>query len=614
MASDNIQGKPSEESIVLAITQPPPSHTDATPLKPEPNLDASDLTLAKPDNPAPDADTAIKMDLPDSADSTDSTAKELTGKDASSPESPDEIQNSPRMIALAVLALAVGMAVAALDGTFVATMLPTIARDLNGADSYQWVGTGYLLTSTALAPVWGKLSDIFGRKQLLMLLMLEFIIFSALCALSNSMIMLIMSRIFQGVGGGAIQSLTFVVIGEIVAPLERGKYMGIMAGITGLCAVIGPFIGGVITDNLSWRWGFWINIPVGVMALIAYQLALKLPRPPGSLRSQFRRVDYLGVFLCTTSISVLLLACTWGGVTYPWASGQVLGTIAVGLVLLVAFVWWEARAGEPVVPLSLFRDKNYIFTNVVLFFVGWAMYGLSYFLPVYFQDVLGLSPTGSGVMNIPLMVFLIPSSFIAGIVTMKTGKYVRFPQLGMALVSIAMGLFTLLDENSPKWMQVVPQVLCGIGFGITMSTGQLMAQTNAPDHMIGPATTVSNFLRSLGGVMGIAVFATVMQNLLTDHAASGIASVAREYRLNQEQIQTFGASLTAQYSGAKVDLSSIPALALAALQLAIKQAYVVGIRYAFISCIPFCILGFLGALFVKHVPLRRTAAVQMSSE
>ncbi|KXS16282.1 MFS general substrate transporter [Gonapodya prolifera JEL478] len=570
---------------------------------------ASQHTQDNSDAPAPLPDTAIKMDSVDSGD------KHPEAKDvSSSDQSPDEIQNSSRAISLAVLALAVGMAVAALDGTCVATMLPTIARDLNGADSYQWVGTGYLLTSTALAPVWGKLSDIFGRKQLLMLLVLEFILFSVLCALSNSMIMLIMCRILQGVGGGGIQALTIVVIGEIVSPLERGKYMGIMAGIAGLCAIVGPFIGGVITDNLSWRWGFWINIPVGVLALIAYHLFLKLPRPTGSLRSKFRRVDYPGVFLCTSSMSLLLLAFTWGGVTYPWASGQVLGTIAVGIVMLGVFVYWEGKAVEPVVPLSLFKNRNYVFTNIILLFIGWAMFGIAYFLPVYFQNVLDLTPTGSGVMNIPVTAFLFPSAVIAGIVTLKTGLYVFFPQLGMALVSVGMGLFTLLDENSPKWMQVVPQILCGVGVGMCMTTCQLMAQTNAPDEMIGPATTVSSFVRSLGAVMGIAVFATVMQNLLTEHAASGIASVAMEYRLSQEQVQTFGASISSQYSGTKVDLSSIPAVALVALQLAIKQAYVVGLRYAFISCIPFCILGFLAALFVKHVPLRTTASVQMNSE
>ncbi|KAJ3335420.1 hypothetical protein HDU93_005531, partial [Gonapodya sp. JEL0774] len=545
----------------------------------ESNLEASTATLQSNDTKLkPEAETAI--DMGPSAEAAVKDAQlgrdgKLTPEDeprASSPKPKDET----RRIALAVLALSLGMAVSTIDGTFVATMLPTISRDLNGADSYQWVGTGYLLTSTALAPVWGKLSDIFGRKELLMFCMIEFTVFSALCAVSNSMTMLIVSRLFQGIGGGALMALTFVVIGEIIAPRERGN----QGAITGICAIIGPFLGGVITDHLSWRWGFWLNVPVGIIALIAYQIALKLPKPAGTFRSQLARVDTLGVLLITGAITLLLLAFTWGGVTYPWVSGQVLGTTAVALVVLPGFLWWETKSPEPVVPLELFKNLNYILTNVVLFFVGWAIYGMGYFLPIYFQTVRGLSPTDSGVMNIPLTAFLIISSIAVGVATMKTGIYVRFPQVGMALVAVAMGLFSMLDENSEKWLEIIPQVICGVGFGMTMSTGTLIAQTNAPDHMIGPSSTIANFTRSLGAVLGIAVFATILQNISGSHAASGLTTVAMQYKLSSSQIALFLASLQSEFSGVQVDLSSIPLDALQALRLVYRQATVAGLRFA----------------------------------
>ncbi|KXS17469.1 MFS general substrate transporter [Gonapodya prolifera JEL478] len=512
-----------------------------------------------------------------------------------------------RKVAFAVLSLAIGMAVATLDGTFVAIMLPKMAEDLSGKDTYQWVGTGYLLTSTALIPVWGKLSDIFGRRELLTVLMFEFTAISAMCALSKSMLMLILARALQGIGGGAISSLSFIIIGEIVSPLERGKYMGIMSAVMGFCALIGPFVGGLIADHLSWRWGFWLNLPIGLAAIFSYQFTLKLTKPEGTMLAKFKRVDFPGVFLSTAAITLLLLGVTWGGVTFPWTSIQVLAPIGAFVAVLAVFFWWEKRAREPVVPLSLLFNLNYVLVTFVSFVANWGMYGLTYFLPMYFQRVLGLSTTETGYMNLPFIAFMIPTSFVVGMVIMKTGKYVMYPQLGLALATVGIGLLSLLDENSAKWFQIVPQLLCGLGLGMNMSTGNLMTQTNAPDDLIGPATSVGSFLKSLGGVVGIAVFATVTENVYADETRLSITHIADEYHLTvtTEQLELF------VNVAAMVDLSTYNSEALSALQTALKHSYAKGLSRSFISFIPLGVVAFICALLIKHVPLRKTAKVQI---
>ncbi|KAJ3322681.1 hypothetical protein HDU93_003086 [Gonapodya sp. JEL0774] len=374
--------------------------------------------------------------------------------------------------------------------------------------------------------------------------------------------MLIVARIFQGIGGGAILALTLVVIGEIVSPLERGKYMGIIGAITGLCAVVGPFIGGLITDHLTW------SVPIGCVAIATYQVALKLPKTEGTMFTKFKRVDYGGVLLSTSSTTLLLLACSWGGVTYAWGSGQVVGCIVTALALLSVFIWWEGRVDEPVVPLSLFTSLNYVATNVSLFGLGWILYG---------------------------------------------ARYVMFPRIGAILLAVSMGMFSLLDEASGAWLQVVPQVVGGFGMGMALTADQLVAQTSAPDHQVGPATTVGNFIRYMGGVLGIAVFATITQNITPQQSASSILKVAAQYELTADEIELFSSSLTAQYSGVHVDLTSLSPDALNALRLVVQQATVAGLHYAFISAIPLAIVGFVGALFVKHVPLKNTANVQMET-
>ncbi|KXS20271.1 MFS general substrate transporter [Gonapodya prolifera JEL478] len=247
---------------------------------------------------------------------------------------------------------------------------------------------------------------------------------------------------FQGIGGGGLQALTIVIIGEIVSPRERGKYQGIMSGTIGVAAVGGPILGGLLTDHVSWRWGFWINVPVGIVAAAGYQFALDLPSPTASLRSQMKRVDYTGVVLSTAAVTCVMLACTWGGASFPWISGQVLGLFGTSAILFTMFAWSQTIIHEPVIPLGLLKNRNYAAISCVFFFMGFAQLGISFFIPVYYQDILKVSPTQSGVEILPLVLCLICFAVVAGLVTAKTGEVVFFPPMGFALQTVGLGLMS----------------------------------------------------------------------------------------------------------------------------------------------------------------------------
>ncbi|KXS18613.1 MFS general substrate transporter [Gonapodya prolifera JEL478] len=499
-----------------------------------------------------------------------------------------------------------------LDSTIVATMLPTISRDFDGAASYSWVGNAYLLTSTALAPIWGKVSDIFGRKRLLIFCVLEFMATSALAAVSVNMPMLITARALQGIGGGGISGLTMAIIGEIISPRERGKYQGILASTTGLGAVMGPLVGGLMTDKLNWRYGFWINLPIGFLTILGYHFAISLPAPRGSLKTQLRRVDWLGIVLSTASIAVFLLGLTWGGTVYPWASGQVLGLFAVAVVVGATFVWWELRAVEPVIPPVLFKERNYALVNVVFFCLGFTIWSVSYFVPVYFQEVLFLSPTDSGVQNLPYMGFFIVFSMLCGYLVSWSGQLVIFPRIGLLIATVALGLLSMLRPDSSKFMQILPQALVGAGLGWTNSPSTVYAQVNSPTNMIGPGTTVVQFTRALGSCVGIAAFTAVYSNVVSVQLPDKITGVATQYKLTPAQVELFEASYSSSDANAgALDLSSIPSDALSSLRSVLSSSRADGLHYAFVAAVPFTVVGWATTLWLRHVPLRTTAVVKM---
>ncbi|KXS20041.1 MFS general substrate transporter [Gonapodya prolifera JEL478] len=498
-------------------------------------------------------------------------------------------------------------AIATLSSTLVATMLPTIARDLNGQSNYAWVGTGYLLSSTALSPAWGSLSDIFGLKSVIIFNIVEFLIFTALCGASTSMTMLIFSRVMQGIGGGAIIALSFVVVGEVIPPEQLGSFTGILAAIAGSTAAIGPLVGGLLVDHLNWRWGFYIVLPFSALTLVGAIFGIKVKPATGTFREQIHRVDHFGLLLLTGACTVLLLALSWGGGTYTWTSGEVIGCFVLAIVAFAAFVRWEAKhAKEPIVPLQLFKTRNYTIAVISLFFGGWAMYGLSYFIPVYFQTVRGMSATESGVNNLPFTAFMIVFSIGTGLVTTRTGRYRWFPSVGLVLITVGTGIFYIWDTDTAVIMEIIPQALSGAGVGVITNVGQMIAQTSAPHSLNGPATTTANFMRLLGGAIGIAVFETIFANVLTSKLPGYFAGVAAQLQLSPDVIALYSSYLNTRYSTQRTDISSISTDALAALNGAYIRATIDGLRLSFISGAAVVAVGILFAVFTKHVPLKKT--------
>ncbi|KAJ3335610.1 hypothetical protein HDU93_004907 [Gonapodya sp. JEL0774] len=471
---------------------------------------------------------------------------------------------------------------ASLSSTLVATMLPTISRDLNGESNYSWAPPLLLHGAPSQTFLAVKTSSSSPSSNF-----------------SSS------PPVLQGIGGGALLSMAFVVIGEIVPQSEMGKYMGLMGAMSGFSAAPWASHRGLLNDYLNWRWGFYICLPVGTVALVGCLFGLTLPPPRGTLRDQIKRVDYIGLTLLTIAITLLLLALSWGGRTYSWASGPVLGCIAAAFVLLGVFLWWETKATEPIIPLVLFKSRDYVAANIALFFSGWATYALAYFIPVYFQTVRGMSATDSGLNKMSMTAAMIVFSICSGLCTNKTGYYHFIPATGLAILVVGLGLCSMWDENSGKPVEIFSQMLAGAGIGLIINSGQLTAQS------IHRPNTVANFFRLLGGVMGIGVFSILFSNILSSQLADGLTNNAVQYQLTADQIGVFVAYLQSAYSSTPVDVSSIPVDALASLNAAYIHANVQGLHWTFIVCVPIVGLGIIFAVFIRHKALKKTAALDM---
>lgn len=443
------------------------------------------------------------------------------------PHSSAESTPSSRTIALLFIGLMVTMLMASLSQTILSTALPTIVGQLGGVEEMTWVITGYILASTVTMPVYGRVSDLFGRKPLLIAAILLFMIGSIVGGLADSIDLLIVSRVIQGLGGGGLMILSQSAIAEVVPARERGKYMGVMGAVFAVSSVAGPLVGGWLTEGPGWRWAFWLNIPLGVLAIVATVLFLKLPQP---VRTGREKIDYLGMVLIAAATVAVVLVCTWGGSQYAWASPQILGLIAAAVVLAALFILVESRASQPVIPLNLFKNRSFVLATVSGLLTGVAMFGVLSYMPTYIQMVAGVSATVAGLLMIPMMGGLLVSSIVSGQLVTRTGRYKIFPIVGSAIMAVALLLISTMTLETSNVVMCVYIGIFGIGLGLGQQILMLIVQDAFPVRIVGTATASFNYFKQVGATVGSAivgaVFASRLASLLTENLAPVMQSGA----------------------------------------------------------------------------------------
>jgi EmrB/QacA subfamily drug resistance transporter len=488
----------------------------------------------------------------------------------------------PKSVRVVLLALMIAMMLAMLDNMIVGTAMPTIVGELGGLEHLSWVVTGYTLATAASTPIWGKVGDMYGRKGAFLGSIVVFLVGSALSGMAQNMGELIGFRAVQGLGAGGLMVGVMAIIGDLIPPRERGKYTGMMAGVMALAMIGGPLVGGTITDNWGWRWSFYINLPLGAVALVLVTAVLHLPKKRAKAR-----IDFLGVTLLTVGITAIVLVTTWGGTEYAWTSARIDELIGIGVVALIGFVWWQTKAVEPVVPLHMFRSRNFTLMSVIGFITGFVMFGATLFLPLYQQAVQGASATNSGLLLLPMLGAMLVTSMVAGRVTTNTGRYKVFPIAGGALMIVGLYLLSLMDTGTTRFTSGVYMAVLGLGMGCLMQITMLVAQNSVEMKDMGVASSSTTLVRTLGSSFGVAIMGALFNNRVKD--------------VMTERAGALGKGITEK--SAQLDaksLQKLPAVAREAYQHAVSA----GTHSAFLLGAVIAVPVLIAALFVKEVPLR----------
>ncbi|MFI9504307.1 DHA2 family efflux MFS transporter permease subunit [Nocardia sp. NPDC052566] len=505
----------------------------------------------------------------------------MTGAVAVAEKSAEPISSARANIVFATIAL--GMLMAALDQTIVSTALPTIVADLGGAGHMAWVVTSYLLAEAVATALAGKLGDLFGRKLIFQLSGLIFIAGSMLAGLANGMTLLVVARGIQGFGGGGLMVTSMALIADTIPLRQRGKYQGALGAVFGVTTVIGPTIGGLFTDHASWRWCFYVNVPV---AIIMIAMAAKtIPRVRAVVKPI---IDYLGIGLIAAGTSCLILGLEWGGQEYPWGSSMILGLFAAAVVLIGTFVAVELRAKEPMLPMGLFRSRVFTVCSILSFIVGFAMLGSMTYLPAYLQYVNGVSATMSGVRTLPLVVGLFVTSILSGQVVARTGHYKYFPIAGTLVMALGLYLMSTMGRTTGVWQESLYMLILGLGIGLTMQVLTIVVQNTVPYAQLGTATSGVTFFRTLGSTFGTAIFGTLYSNEIGPNLREALLKVRvvpPDVAANPQLLQKLPQEQAAP----------------------IIDAYAASLDHVFRWVVPVALLGFVVAWFLKEVPLRDSA-------
>jgi EmrB/QacA subfamily drug resistance transporter len=533
--------------------------------------------------------------------------------DKNSNKKSEKLQVAPKSLThkeiLFVLSgLMVGMLLAALDQTIVSTALKSIVEDFDGLAHYTWVVTAYLLTSTASTPLYGKISDLYGRRPVFQFAIITFLIGSFAAGAATSMEQLIAFRAVQGLGAGGLMSLTFVIIGDIVSPRERGKYQGYFGAVWGLSSVAGPLLGGYFSDHAQilgvtgWRWIFYINLPFGIAALILTSIFLHIPKV-----KREHSIDYLGALLLVSGVSSLLLGISVYGPQDGWGTSKTLLSITAAIVLILLFIFQESRAKEPILPLTLFKNHTFSVTSIMAFIIGAGMFGAIIMLPLYFQIVKGDSATSAGLKLIPFMIGIVTMSIVSGKLITKHGHYKRFPIIGLALMTIGLAMLATLTETTSFWKLAIYAILIGAGLGLSMQTIVIALQNSVEFRDLGVATSANTFFRSIGATMGVALFGTVYASRL----AHNLPIEVEKLRVSNPAALV---GATPEKFEALKDNTAVLQTFAPELQAGIINAFVNSFQVVFLTSVPITIIGFFIAFMLRETPLRTGVGHQAAKE